>query len=139
MSKINYVIPTSRAICNLFDKGMESEDIIMALDLPKSYVNRVVSGHKSGLVMRRRALASAKVMTEMRNTGMTNKEISKEMGVCYGTVRNNIGKQPKELVKISQKIAAQKRRLNEVSKAMRHATMLAQQEIKAEVQLTIAD
>lgn len=139
MSEISYVIPTNKAICNLFNHGMANPDIASALDLPEKYVNRVVGSHKAGIRSKERAASRAKVMAEMRSEGMTNAEICRELCCCNQTVICNIGKQPKELVHISAKMAAQKRRLNKAAKAMRRAVMINQAAIQAEVRPLIAD
>jgi DNA-binding NarL/FixJ family response regulator len=139
MSEMSFVIPTKKAICNLFERGMENSDIAATLDLPDKYVNRVIGSYKTGIRNKQKAAARAKVMAEMRSEGMTNAEICRELCVCNQTVVHNIGKQPKELVHISAKMGAQKRRLNNASKAMRRAVMLTQAAIQAEVKPLIAD
>lgn len=139
MSEMSFVIPTKKAICNLFERGMENSDIAATLDLPDKFVNRVIGSYKSGKRRSQQAASRAKVMMEMRSEGMTNAEICRELGVSGYTVLHNIGKQPKELVHISAKMGAQKRRLNNASKAMRRAVMLTQAAIQAEVKPLIAD
>ena len=139
MSEMSFVIPTKKAICNLFERGMENPDIAATLDLPEKFVNRVIGSYKSGKRKTQQAAARAKVMMEMRSEGMTNAEICRELGCSGYTVLHNIGKQPKELVCISAKMGAQKRRLNNASKAMRRAVMITQATIQAEVKASIAD
>lgn len=139
MSGISYTVNPAVAIRNLFDRNMERSAIASILDLPEGYVGKVIGGYKSSMRKKQVAEERAAVMLKLRNEGMTNQEISKVLCTTSKTVVYNIGKQPKELVHVSMVIAAQKRKLNRASRALRQAAMLNQAAINAEVNSFIAD
>lgn len=139
MSGISYTVNPSVAIRNLFDRNMEPSAIASVLDLPEGYVGNVIGAYKSYMRRKQAAEERASVMIKLRNEGMTNQEISKALCTTRPTVIRNIGKQPKELVHVSMVIAAQKRKLNRASRALRQAAMLNQAAINAEVNSFITD
>ena len=92
-------------IVRLYKSVIKKSSIAIAFDLSPITINRICAAynwqHGDNESLKQRHAEKKEQMLKLRREGLSNVEIAKRMGCDYHTVRNHIGRQPKEMTSVN--------------------------------------